>query len=223
MVGLLLVAAAYLLGSASFALLAGRLARGIDLRRHGSGNLGATNVARVLGRPVGLAVFALDVAKGFVPAFFFPALSQPLPGESAVHPGIYFGVAAILGHVFPFYLGFRGGKGVATTTGVLLALAPAAFGIGIAVWLLFLLLFRWVSLASVAMAFAFTASVVFLDPGRAFGEDLSVTIAVAAMSALLVARHRGNLARIVAGTEPKVFSSSGALGAEKREKEVTAG
>jgi glycerol-3-phosphate acyltransferase PlsY len=199
------LALAYLIGSVSFALLAGRLVAGIDLRSRGSGNLGATNVVRVLGRPVGLTVFLLDVAKGFVPAFFFPRLAPALP-VAAIHPGIVFGVAAILGHVFPFYLRFKGGKGVATTTGVLLALAPAAFFIGTGVWFATLFAFRFVSLASVAMAAAFPASLVLLDPSRAFGEDLSVTIAVAAVCALLVVRHRANLARIAAGTEPRVFS-----------------
>lgn len=199
---------AYLVGSVSFALLAGKLVRGIDLRAHGSGNLGATNVVRVLGRPIGLAVFLLDVAKGFVPAFLFPRLSPAFPFGGAVHPAILFGVAAILGHVFPFYLKWKGGKGVATTTGVLAALAPAAFLVGIGVWCAFLLAFRYVSLASVAMAFAFAGSLVVLDPERSLGPDLSVTVAVAAVCALLVFRHRANLARIAAGTEPKVFSKS---------------
>jgi glycerol-3-phosphate acyltransferase PlsY len=204
---LLFLSLAYLVGSVSFALLAGKLVRGIDLRAHGSGNLGATNVVRVLGRKIGLAVFLLDVAKGFVPAFFFARLAPP-PPFAVVHPAVVFGIAAILGHVFPFYLRWKGGKGVATSTGVLLALAPAAFLIGASVWFAFLFVFRYVSLASVAMAVAFITSLVLLDPKKAFGEDVSVTIAVGAVCALLVFRHRTNLARIAAGTEPKVFSSS---------------
>jgi len=203
---------AYVVGGASFALLAGKLA-GIDLRKHGSGNLGATNVVRVLGRPIGFTVFALDVAKGFVPAFFFPRLSPAVP-LGVIHPSIVFGVAAILGHVFPFYLGFKGGKGVATTTGVLLALAPAAFGVGIAVWLACLFAFRYVSLASVAMAVAFPTTLVLLDPERALGDEISVTVAVVLVCALLVWRHRGNLKRIAAGTEPKVFTGKRVEGGE---------
>src|SRR6185295_18259319 len=155
---------AYLAGSIPSAYIAGKL-RGVDLRQHGSGNLGATNVVRVLGAKTGGVVFLADVLKGFLPVFFLPIYTETL------QPGLWalvYGVAAILGHVKPiFLLGKGGGKGVATATGVFLALAPVPMLISMATWILVFAISRYVSLASLVGAVVLPAAILILyrDPG----------------------------------------------------------
>jgi acyl phosphate:glycerol-3-phosphate acyltransferase len=195
----------YLTGSVSFALIAGKLC-GVDVRAQGSGNLGATNAGRALGRPVGLAIFALDCAKGFAPTFLFPPIAlargaSPTPAWL----GLCFGGCAIAGHVFPFYLRFRGGKGVATAAGVFLALAPIATLAVVAVWGVCVLAWRMVSLASIVAAVSLPVATWFLAP-RA--DATVVAPAAVAVAGLVVWRHRSNLRRIVAGTEKRIGESA---------------
>jgi glycerol-3-phosphate acyltransferase PlsY len=185
-----LVVAAYLIGALPHSYLAGRL-RGMDLRAHGSGNLGATNAFRVLGWRWAAPVMALDVVKGFVPTRFFP----PLIGAEGPAWPLAFGVAAILGHVFPVYVGFRGGKGVATGSGVFLALAPAAVGIGLLIWAALVGVTGIVSLASLAAALSLPALVWWLR-----GPDLVFYVALA-LAAFVVGTHRANIARLLRGEE----------------------
>lgn len=188
------VVIAYLLGSIPFAYLAGR-ARGVDLRRHGSGNLGATNAVRVLGVPTGAAVYLLDTLKGFVPVFVLAPLL--LTGRQDLW-AIAMGVAAIAGHVRPVYLGFqKGGKGVATAGGVFLALAPLATALGLAVWLLVFVPTGYVSLASIVTAALFPFAMLGTGtPAR------SVLFAVAVIMAVFVVwAHRSNIGRLRRGEE----------------------
>lgn len=190
---LLGVVLAYLAGSIPFAYLAGRL-RGIDLRAHGSGNLGATNVVRVLGPRIGGAVFTLDVAKGALPVFLLPAATG-----TAGHPWwpIGFGVAAILGHVRPvWFLGKGGGKGVATAAGVFLALAPLAMAVTFAVWLVVVLATRYVSLASLCAAAILPIAVAFTLGARTTIFAVSVVVA-----AFVFWTHRANIERLRRGEE----------------------
>lgn len=187
-----LLAASYLLGSVPASYVAGRLARGIDLREHGSGNLGATNTFRVLGAKVAAPVMLFDVLKGFVPVWFFP-LWLDLPADS-LWP-LAFGAAAIVGHVFSLYMRFRGGKGVATGAGVFLALAPLAVGVAFAVWLVTLLLGRMVSLASILAAVTVVPLLFVADTSPA------VRVLGAGLAAFIVFAHRANLGRIVRGEE----------------------
>src|SRR5436853_2027996 len=136
---------AYLAGSIPSAYIAGKV-RGVDLRKHGSGNLGATNVVRVLGPKIGAAVFAADLLKGFLPVYFLPIYAETLRPDFWA---LVYGVAAILGHVKPVYLlGKGGGKGVATATGVFLALAPVPMLISMGTWIIVFAVSRYVSLAS---------------------------------------------------------------------------
>ena len=196
---------AYLAGSIPFGLIVGRLARGVDIREHGSGNLGATNAMRVLGRGLGGAVFALDFAKGFAPAFAAPHVAAAV-GEGEVGTAwapLAAGLGAVLGHVFPIYLKFRGGKGVATSAGVFAALAPIATLAAFAVFAATVLATRFVSLGSVLAALALPAALV-LTEGGALRERLPVTAAAAAVALVVVVRHRGNLARLLAGTERRL-------------------
>ena len=188
------VVIAYLLGSIPFAYLAGR-ARGVDLRQHGSGNLGATNAVRVLGVPTGAVVYVLDTLKGFLPVFLLvPMLVAPRLDLWA----IAIGVAAIIGHVRPVYLGFqKGGKGVATAGGVFLALAPLATALGLAVWVLVFLPTGYVSLASIVTAALFP--IAMLATGTPVRSAL-FGVAVA-MAAFVVWMHRANIGRLRRGEE----------------------
>jgi acyl phosphate:glycerol-3-phosphate acyltransferase len=188
------VLAAYLLGSVPFGWLMARGLHGVDLRTVGSGNIGATNAMRVLGRPLGVAAFLLDFTKGWAPVF--------LLGGAEPWRQVLIGAAAIVGHVWPVYLRFRGGKAVATSYGVLLAVDPFVFlGAGL-VWLATLGLSRLVSLASILMAISFPVLALMRMREGHYGWE--VPLATAALAGLILVRHRSNLRRIVSGTEPRV-------------------
>lgn len=192
----------YLLGAVPFGLLLAR-SRGLDIRTLGSGNIGATNVWRQLGRNWGLATFALDVMKGYLPAAGFPVLAAGWLGfsGSADLLGLGCGVAAIAGHNWPIYLKFRGGKGVATSAGVLLGVAPAAVGVGLAVWVLLFFTTHYVSLASMSAGLTVAAAgwVFYGDAPRA----LPVTLTLLAL--IVIWRHRANIRRLRQGKESKSY------------------
>ena len=193
---------AYLVGAIPFGLLLGRALRGVDIRQHGSRNIGATNAYRVLGPGIGLAVFALDFAKGFGPAALGARLAPAGWTPSTV--ALLAGGAAIVGHVFPAYLTFRGGKGVATSAGVLLAVAPVPTAIAAGVWGATLVATRYVSLASILAAVALPAAAGVLD-----GPRSPVAIAATLVGALVILRHRANIGRLARGEEPR-FRRKGA-------------
>jgi len=182
---------AYLIGSIPFGLLLSK-AKGKDIRKLGSGNIGATNVLRCLGKPAGITCFALDVFKGFLPASFFPLLAETY-GSS----GILFGAAAILGHNFPVFLKFKGGKGVATSAGVLVGVAPLAVVIGVLIWMLVFYASGYVSLGSIVAASAVIVAGWALNYGRV------IAIALTLLGALTIYRHRANIRRLIDGTENK--------------------
>lgn len=187
----LLLAASYLLGSIPASYVAGRLARGIDLREHGSGNLGATNTFRVLGPKVAAPVMVFDLLKGFAPAWFLPRWDASPDWRWA----LAYGAAAIVGHVFSLYMRFRGGKGVATGAGVFLALAPAAVGAAFVVWLAALWLGRMVSLASILAAVTLVAALLIGAP------PVEVRVLGGLIAAFVVFAHRANVGRILRGEE----------------------
>ncbi|HET7789903.1 MAG TPA: glycerol-3-phosphate 1-O-acyltransferase PlsY [Gemmatimonadales bacterium] len=183
--------AAYVLGATPTSYVAGRLARGIDLREHGSRNLGATNVFRLLGWKWAIPVGVIDVAKGVVPVVLFGAWAGGAPWLRVAMGG-----AAVLGHMFSPYVSFRGGKGVATAAGVFLALAPFAVVIAVPVWGLGLWLTGYVSLSSIIAALTFPVWVALTDAGDAPALYASVVLAL-----LIVFAHRENIRRLLAGTE----------------------
>ena len=191
----LLVLAAYLMGSIPNGLLLARL-KGVDLQKVGSGNIGATNVYRCVGKGWGVAAFVLDAVKGFVPAFVFPRLMDSAPPWL----GLACGIAAVAGHNWPVWLKFKGGKGVSTSAGMLLGIAPAAVGIGFAVFALVVALTRFVSLGSILAAIAVPAAYLGLYGA---GNRL-LAGALVAMGALVVVKHRANIRRLLAGTEPRI-------------------
>lgn len=194
------LALAYLLGSIPAAHLAGK-ARGVDLRLHGSGNLGATNAWRVLGWKIGLAVYLFDTAKGFVPAFFFPRWlhASAMDATNAELWAIAYGVAAILGHVQPLFLrGKGGGKGVATAGGVFLGLAPAALLASLGVFAVILLATGYVSLGSLVAAVTLP---VVLGLTRGIQSPLFVVSVLLAMFVFYT--HRANIERLRRGEESR--------------------
>jgi len=196
-----IILGAYFLGSIPFGYLAGR-ARGVDVREHGSGNIGATNVLRVLGKKYGFAVFFADALKGLVAVRLALWLNHGAGDAAAAAPGVLAAILVVVGHSFPIWLGFRGGKGVATSAGACLGLLPLETCVAAVVWVITFLLFRFVSLASVAgsIALPLCAALLSLGQPRSRGLLLAFTMALAA---LVIVRHRGNIQRLVHGTEPR--------------------
>lgn len=191
MEALLAVTLGYLAGSVPFAFLLARK-RGIDLRRVGSGNVGATNVLRATGARPAILALCLDAAKGSVAVLVAARLTAGPATPIAV------GLAAIIGHIYPVWLGFRGGKGVATAAGVFAVLTPAALGVAAAVFVLGVWVTRYISVGSIASAITLAVAAGAADvPGA-----LAAGAAVAAL--IIIHRHRGNLARLIAGTERRV-------------------
>jgi acyl phosphate:glycerol-3-phosphate acyltransferase len=213
---------AYLIGSLPFGLLIARFVAGVDIRKSGSGNIGATNVARVLGKGLGLTVLVLDCLKGALPTLILPWLLAD-SATLRLHLAVLSGTAAILGHMFPCWLKFRGGKGVATALGVALALAPLSTAVAFVVFALCVALTRIVSLSSVLAACSFCGLELWLLRPTPFGEE---TWSLAAFSIfvplLIIVRHRSNLARLMRGTEPK-FEFGGRAQPPAPEKPVGGG
>ncbi len=202
-VAILILLLSYLIGSVPFGYLAGRM-NGVDLRKEGSGNIGATNALRVIGKKWGLAVFFMDAFKGFVAVRLALFLVGRIP-EAAEYAEFYAILAAatcVAGHSFPVWLKFQGGKGVATSAGSLFGVVPiAAFAIFL-VWVVVFETTRYVSLASVVAALALPVAVgILIYLGQTQGTVLLYFSA--AMTALVVWRHRSNLARLLEGTEPR--------------------
>lgn len=195
----LLVLAAYLLGATPTSYIAGKLGRGIDLREHGSRNLGATNVYRVLGWKYAIPVGLIDAAKGALAVGVLGSLS----GGPAWVP-VALGLAAVLGHMYSPYVGFRGGKGVATAAGVFLALAPLAVAISLPIWVGTLWAFGYVSVASLTVAVLFPLWVRLTGPAAPYTFWASVALAL-----LIVYSHRANIRRLLDGTENRFRTRKG--------------
>lgn len=195
----LAIFASYLVGAIPTSYLVSRLVAGIDLREHGSGNLGATNLYRVLGWKYAVPVASFDIAKGAVPVLCF----APLVSGSKLF-ALACGVAAIVGHVFSVFVRFQGGKGVATAAGVMLGLTPAALGIAALVWVVLVAVTGYVSLGSIAAAAVLPLAVYLLErPARA--ELIWIDAAVAAGVIVL---HRRNIQRLLRGTEHRFRRST---------------
>ena len=186
----IVIAAAYLIGSIPTGLLLGK-AYGIDVRKEGSGNIGATNLYRTVGRKVGIITLIGDCLKGFLPVLLLKF--SALPPEFAA----WVGLAAFCGHVFSLFLKFKGGKGVATALGVFLALAPLAVAIAIALFAVLMFFWRYVSLGSISAA-AVMPLVVFL-----LGENRAVTSVTFIIAVIVIWRHHENIKRLLSGSENK--------------------
>ena len=187
------ILAGYLIGSIPFGYLAGRL-RGIDIREHGSGNIGATNVLRTLGKPVGISVLVLDVLKGLIPVL----IAKQLSDNSFVH--ILTAFSTIMGHNYTLWLRFKGGKGIATSAGALLPLIVVPLGIAAIIWVVLFFTTRYVSVASMgaALTIPIVTAVIQGVQGNWNPVLLIFTILMAAMA---IWKHRGNIRKLCNGTE----------------------
>jgi len=194
----------YVSGATPFGYLAGKLTRGIDIRQHGSGNIGATNAIRVLGKWIGIPVFILDFLKGWLPVWLAKEWLAAMPGaESLVSTGaVVTGLAAVLGHMFTFWLSFKGGKGVATTGGVLLGISPIAMLGGLAVFLAVFFTTRFVSLSSMLAGLGVVVTMLIQMSRTGVWDSVLLSFGVLVML-LVILRHKANIGRILAGTEPK--------------------
>jgi len=207
----ILIIAAYLLGSVPFGLIIAK-AHAKDLRNIGSGNIGATNLARALGRKWAYFCFLLDMLKGLVPMLAtrsLLAITNPTPILLSLWLAV--GCAAILGHIFPIYIKLKGGKGVATSFGVALGLWPyytlCAF-VAIIVWTVLVLIWRYISLASIVAAVSFPLTLlaaIILNPNWHYAQLWPLLTAAVAIPIMVIVRHRENIKRILAGTETKVL------------------
>jgi glycerol-3-phosphate acyltransferase PlsY len=203
-VAILFVVGAYLLGAVPFGFLIAR-ARGVDIQKQGSGNIGATNVGRVLGRRFGVLVFLLDFAKGAVPAGAGLWLgNRILSGTSGDALGVAAGLAAFLGHLYPIYLRFQGGKGVATGAGVVAVLLPIPAFAALLTWVGALCAFRYVSLASLAAVVALCACRLAITPARFAPEKVILTLFCFVAAALVSVRHWANARRLIQGNENRI-------------------
>ncbi len=202
---------AYLLGSIPFGVLIAK-AHGKDLRSIGSGNIGATNVSRALGRKWAYICFVLDVLKGMVPMLVIMFIAKPA-GVVMLLLWLLVGCAAILGHIFPVYLKFKGGKGVATSFGIALGLWPY-YTIGalfaIVTWVVVVLIWRYVSLASIVGSVIFPVVLILaiiLKPDWDLYSLWPLLVAATAIPLMVIIRHRENIQRLLAGTESKILKS----------------
>ena len=195
--------AAYMVGSLPFGYLVAKFRAGIDIRDHGSGNIGATNVARVLGVRWGIGVMVLDGLKGLLPTLLLPKLFFAPTNPWLPHVTVLCGVATVIGHMFPMYLRFRGGKGVATSLGVITVLSPWATLVAFISYLVAFATFRIGSVASLSGAMAFVIAHFVRTPSPFSVNEWSLTTFAMLVPLLIVVRHRSNIGRIFRGEEPR--------------------
>lgn len=200
----------YLIGSIPFGYILVKGVKGIDIREHGSKNIGATNIWRVAGKPFGIAAFVFDLLKGFIPVLAaYKMYGDPvqtaganmMPGKSSL--AMICGIAAILGHIFPLFLRFRGGKAAATTCGVFLFLSPHALAIAVAVWALTVFISRFVSLGTILASISLVVAVILADKDP-LGKNVCLTIFAVVISIAIIILHRSNIKRIINGTENRI-------------------
>ena len=200
---LALLAIAYILGSIPNALIVGKLFYNIDVREHGSKNMGATNTFRILGAKAGFTVFFLDLFKGFLLISLFTL--DIIKVEPTHFPIICFGIISVFGHIFPVFSRFKGGKGVACTAGFILAYAPWCFLIGLAVFSLTLFFTKYVSVSSLATILSMLISSFFISTLLTTAPDWYFTIFCAVLTIALFVSHRKNIYRLIHKTESKFY------------------
>ncbi len=203
---IILLLIAYLIGSIPTSVWVGRAFYGIDVREFGSGNAGATNTFRVLGKKAGIPVLIIDVLKGYVAVLLANLYTHEVGSNPYINLQLALGVASLVGHIFPVYVGFRGGKGVATILGVVLAVQPQAAGLSILVFLAVLLSSRYVSLSSMLSGLSYPIFVLFVFHTQA----PSLIVFSFLVAAMLIITHKRNIQRLIKRQENKVklFASS---------------
>lgn len=196
----ILIVLAYLIGSVPTAVWVSRFLYGIDIREHGSGNSGATNTFRILGSKAGTVVMIIDLLKGFIAVKLAIMAPYSIHSEQSVNLQVFLGLSAVLGHIFPIWAEFRGGKGIATLFGMILAIQPLAAVSMVGVFFLMLYITRYVSLSSITASIAFPLMILFI-----FREpELSYRIFAIAAALMVVLTHHKNINRLIQGNESKV-------------------
>lgn len=222
----------YLVGSIPSSIWVGKLVKGVDIRDHGSGNAGATNTFRLLGWQPGVAVLAIDFFKGFVSSLWISQLAYHIAAGPvtlfefwSLDPflSITCGIAAVVGHMFPLYANFDGGKGMATAAGMLCGIEPVSVGMTAAVFLVILLTSRFVSLASLVAAFVYPLVLVALRYGFGWDIDGSILIFAGVIGLAIIIKHKGNIKRLLNGTENKISSFKPAVGWLNKEEKPQSG
>jgi len=192
---------AYFIGAIPWAYLIGKI-NGMDIRKHGSGNVGATNVRRVLGKKLGVLCFVLDFLKGFMPAFLILRINSCCDVNFSLDIAfIVTAFALVSGHMWPVYLKFKGGKGVSTMAGILLALAPLSLLLGGGVWAMVFYSSRFVSLASILAALSLPVSAYLLSVNNIYSLSQTMLTLLSLLALLVIYRHKGNIIRLFNGTE----------------------
>lgn len=211
----------YLVGSIPSSIWVGKLVKGVDIRKHGSGNAGATNTFRLLGWKPGVAVLAIDFFKGYVSSYWISQLAYSIGSgpvalfefwEVGPFLMIVCGMAAIVGHMFPLYAKFDGGKGMATAGGMLCGIEPVSVGIAAIVFTIVMLVSRYVSLASLITAFVYPLLLVMLRYGFGWDLDGSILLLGGIVGLGIIIKHRGNIRRLLNGTENQISSFKPAVG-----------
>lgn len=193
------IAISYLIGSIPTGYIIAKLLKGIDIRDHGSGNVGATNLMRTVGKVPGITGLLIDVAKGIVPVTVIAAVFY-MPDMAVNEPlfKVILGLSAVFGHIWTIFLKFKGGKGVATTIGVFLGLAPAVTTIGLLIWVILALIFKYVSVSSIAMAVSLPVLMAF------FQSPIEYTLLSVILCIFITYKHKANIRRLINGTEYKI-------------------
>lgn len=202
MINILLVILAYLLGSIPTSVWVSKKVYGIDIRNYGSGNAGTTNTFRVLGKGAGVVVFIVDVLKGWAAVEISRLSHYPWGSEAIVNLQIILGLCAVIGHIFPIWARFRGGKGIATLFGMILAIHPVVALSLVGVFVLMLFLTRYVSLSSIAASVAFPLLILFIFKDQA--TEISYKVFAIATACMVVLTHHKNIGRLLSGNENKV-------------------
>jgi len=200
----MLLLAAYLMGSLTFAVWVGQIFYDVDVREHGSGNAGATNTLRILGKKAGIAVLFLDVLKGVGAVMLAHLMEYNVHSEQYVNLQLVLGISALFGHIFPVYAGFRGGKGIATLLGVVIAINPIAAMYTFLVFIIVLIATRYVSLASMIASTAFPLYIIFIEKT----QFLSLIAFSIFISVLVIITHQKNIERLIRREESKIFDKN---------------
>jgi len=222
----------YLVGSIPSSIWVGKIVKGVDIRDHGSGNAGATNTFRLLGWQPGVAVLAIDFFKGFASSLWISQVAYHIGAGPvtlfdfwSLDPflSITCGIAAVVGHMFPLYANFDGGKGMATAAGMLCGIEPVSVGIAAGFFLIVLLTSRFVSLASLVAAFVYPLVLVVLRYGYGWDIDGSILIFAGIIGLAIIIKHKENIKRLINGTENKISSFKPAVGWLNKEEKPQSG
>lgn len=200
---MVMILCSYLIGSIPTSIIASRLLKGIDIREHGSGNAGATNVFRVMGWKAGIVVLLIDMAKGYIPTVLFYKIGLEGVEWPIINLQILAGISAIFGHIWTIFAGFKGGKGVGTGAGMLIGLAPLSVAVGIIIFLIVVAISRYVSLGSIIASCSVPVTIIMQNQSQD-SFPLQLFILSLFVPALIIYTHRKNIKRLLKGEESKI-------------------